>query len=306
MWFEGTVLMKDFPERLAQLMQTVPPGASEPMWRMVSSNIGTTVTDDGYVFHSEGTSGKDSIYVGVKNAMADGNTRNKYSMGHRFFIAENYTPDNQMGVNGVFNNLLYTGHSYAHQDNWNGSDYDTYILQYRISITKDRIILITSNGVAVSRAECVRGLSYLGLMKRYSDELDSTACVIATNYSYPSNSYANIRVLRNKQLVAGAYYAPKYSAFLNANGLKGWGGNSLATHIPLHSDTEGYRGELDGMLVTSYMNAVDGLGRSLPEEGFVTIEGKEYFCVYKTYYHLDKHNNFDDTTKSYLYLIEKK
>ncbi|MGA4519179.1 hypothetical protein ACPA0F_18135 [Solibacillus silvestris] len=302
MWFEGSVLMKDFPLRLSQLMQTVPPGESEPMWRMVSTNIGSSLTDDGYVLHSLGTSGKDSIFIGVKNALTLGN----WSRGHRFFIAENYTPGTATGVNGTFQNVVFNGQRYHWDDNWGGSTIDTLVLNYSISITKDRVIFVTSNNVALSRTESVRAFTYLGLMKRYSEELDSTASVIATNYDVNYNNYGSIRALRNKQLHAGPGYTPKYQRFLQDYGLKGWGNRFLATHIPLHLPTEGYRGELDGILVASYSNDAAGQGRTLPEHGSVTINGKEYLCVYKSYYHGSMHNNFDSNTTSNVYLIEKK
>ena len=309
MWFEGSVLMKDFPARLAELMQTVPYGSSEPMWNMVSSNVGQTLNDDGYVFHSQGTSGRDSIYVGVKNAMTAGSDANpnlNWHLGHRFFIVENYNPSTTTGANGTFNNLLHCGHRYHIVDDWNNSSYSTMVLHYRISITKDRVIITTSNGVALTRNESIRAFTYLGLMKRYSEELDSTASVIATNYDYPSNNYGWIRSLRNKQLVSGGIYTPKYRNFINDAIYKGWGGKFFATHIPLHASAEGYRGELDGVLVTPYHYDLSAQGRNVPENGYVTIEGKEYLSLYKPQYHQNRNNNFDENTVAYAFLIEKK
>ena len=304
MWFEGSVLAKEFPARLVELMQTTPPGESEPMWSMISSNVGSSLSDNGYVLHSTGTSGQDDIFIGVKN---DFHHSSYWHYGHRFFIAENYIPAASEGTNGELTNELYCGHRYHFSDNWGGTSVNTLIIDYKISVTKDRVIITTFNNVSLTRTESMRTLTYLGLMKRYSHETDSTASVIATNYDTQNNAYNSIRVLRNKQLVVGDSYNPRYTGFLQLYGLKGWGKKFFATHIPLHHSSEGYRGELDGMLVAAYSNDLSYQGRTLPEYGTVTIEGKEYLCLHKPYQHGSMHNNFDHggSSYSYAYLIEK-
>ncbi|MGM7682849.1 hypothetical protein ACSVDA_11915 [Cytobacillus sp. Hm23] len=301
MWFEGEVRVVDFPAKFAEILQTIPEGEDEPLWEMISSNVGETVDDDGYVFYSKGTSGEDNIYIGVQTDFPDVN----WYFGHRFFITESYIPSDEPNTNGEWGRYITERHRYHNDSTYARVTEETAKIFYQISVTKDRVIIVTNNILPITDVNRINPVTYLGLIKRYSNEPDSSAGCIATSYGADKNYFNSVRLLRSRQKVFAPVYNVRYSnTFEISTGRKGYGGKFLATNIPLTYSVEGFRGELDGMLVTNFTS--DYQGPIVPNNGYVLIDGKEYLCVYKPEYHLSVHDNFNEDRKKYAYFIEKK
>lgn len=300
MWFEGVTTPEEFPELLKDLMTTIPPGKASPMWQMVSSNIGDTVDDDGYVFYSKGESGEDELYIGIKNAYST----TSWCYGHRLFIAESYVPSDTVGTNGAFTNVQYEALRYHYDNTWGNVDQYRLPLRYGISVNRDRVIITLRADRTHHNTHRVRSLMYLGLPNRYSDEADSTASLIATNYCYHYNYNNRIRTLKTKKRYEGSYYNVYHNETMPYVGRSHWSPHFMAMPVPIHRTDEGVRAELDGLLISDYYEEYHGV--NLPLEGDVVINGKPYLAIQKNYNHMGYHCSFDTNNRHKVYFIEKK
>lgn len=308
MWFEGITTPKEFfgVLRDAITSATVPVTNEDGTisqvapWTMVSSNVGSTTADDGYVFHSKGSSGKDSLFLGFTNAY-----HSSWNVGPQFFVAENYDPSTIADTNGVFTNRLHESFWLHETTSWGGATEDKMPLKYFISVNADRVIIGAMNVGFSHDPVRYRPLIYLGLMKRYSEERDSGAALIASTNGDVQNSYNWFRVLKDPRGNQNVRYMvetePIQSSFLPSYGTH----NFQAFPIPIYNTLgiEGVRGEMDGMLIVRH--ASTSVGRNMIRDGKVMVNGEEYQALTKLYYSQSKHNNFGPSTTDYTLLIKK-
>jgi len=309
MWFEGFVRYLDLPQTLNSLITSIPQGESSPYWTMISSNIGTKLTDDGYVWYSKGSSGKDNIYIGMKNAFY----ASDQSKGFQVFVYENYIPNVTPGQNS--NQPVGLNMINANMNTMNislgGSDSSKYGVFYYLSVTRDRIILTirfpvsihdrfvdtTNNGYALINT------TYMGLIKRYSDEANSTGVTLATTHDVNANIYL-IRLLRGADGTPYQQYSPSYRYYTYATDYKSWGGDLLVVPNALYLENEGYRGELDGMLFAcSFISYAYSMGT--PIFSNVQVNGKDYLLITRSNSEQGQQDNFS-AGGQYVMLIEKK
>jgi hypothetical protein len=248
MWFEGTCKVSDFPSVLTKNLTTIPVGQTTPFWEMVSSNIGNLNSDDGYVFHSKGTSGKDSLYIGIK-----ANEVTNHYNGVDIFVTDRYTPSDVQGQNGLFGDLMTDTLRYDSAHNFNGVNTPDkfYTIWYGMSVTKDRVIIVIRNPIAIGHGNGMSQVTYMGLISRFSNEIDSSALALITTHS-DTNNY-NPRILRNKQQQVGTYYSLTYRDMLDihmGSNQNGRGSNNTMFVSPalVYLNDEGFRGQIDGML----------------------------------------------------------
>lgn len=299
MWFEGITTPSEFKNVLINALQTVPPGESTPMWTMVSSNVGTTESDDGYVFYSSGSTGTEELYIGFKVPMkADALS---FDGGHLFFIAENYQPGN-MGANGTFTNVISEYFRIWPPTGKYGDNPASLPLQYYFSITRDRVILVVK---PVYHDEYAHFILYLGLIKRYFPESDKWASIIATSHARQHNYRDSMRVLRTLAGDTGQilrYYGLSFNRIDSSTLSAAYVNGPFAT--PIVVGENGFaRGELDGILVSPYTTNL-----KVPKFGTAVINNKEYLILHKPYRQYSQHSNFISYSGSdnHTYFIEKR
>lgn len=247
MWVEGRCKAKDFPSVIKENLTTIPVGQSSPLWEQISSNIGTTANDDGYVFHSKGTSGVDNLYIIIKNAELTDS-----SIGHNILVTDKYIPNTTDGQNGTIGDTLSEQIRYDQTDNFNGANMkDQFMIWYGISITKDRVIIVIRNPLSIGYTNGFVEVIYAGLINRYSKEVDSSAISLVTTHSAVGDY--RWRMLRNKLQQTNAIYDLTYRDMLDigmTGSQNGRGSNNTMFTTPslLYNSTEGIRGEVDGML----------------------------------------------------------
>lgn len=306
MWFEGEVHVRDFANKIKENI------LAQGAWVEISSKPGGNDaakpngtdwdTDDGWVFHSLGSSLNDKIFVGMNPSYLSNNFSNWYQ-GHKFFIAEDYTPNITPGENGYFTNQIWE-YLKVHSGNGHAEMYeDTATIKYAMSVTADRIIIAVRNPYYYNSYK-IRNFIYLGLMKRYSEETDSTAAVIGAAQAINYNTYNSVRVLKDARLDMAQSYNVLNSEIVN-NYSKAYGDKFKAINVPLGKSTEGLRGELDGVLCARFYNNIGAVGRTHSEEGRVMIDGKEYIVIHRPYAHLG-HCNFSSLSTDFNFFIEVK
>jgi hypothetical protein len=292
MWVEGYCFSKDFPSTMEKHLTTIPSGQSEPLWQSVSSNVGgTSSSDDGYVFYSKGTSGKDNIYINVKNYY-----NGLWTDAHKISVTDSYTPNEVQGQNGKFGTLLTDNLRYHYDKTYNGTSMEDHTIWYGMSITKDRVIIVIRNPMSVGFVHGVVFTMYLGLINRYSNEIDSSAISMASSHNNNTGSAYNLRVLRNKQFQTNVQYELThrdmlYSSFGTRSSGRAFGNKMYVTPALVHHNVEGIRGEIDGMLFGVGTN--DPLQRP-PYFARVEIEGKKYIMVtyIESQYRTSYYNSF--------------
>ncbi|OKP89555.1 hypothetical protein A3844_06120 [Paenibacillus helianthi] len=291
MWFEGESSPRNIIATLASLITAVDESLSPPapLWENISSNVGSTLNDDGYVFRSRGSSGKDTILVTLKNAwIGNGAIENSFSAGPTFGVVESYLPNETNGQNGSFSSYkLSELLRLAVNTSWYNINADNYRFKYTLSVTKDRIIItIRTNrpgqGTTYADTATIRNVLYAGLIKRYADEKGSGAVTLLSSYASQNNAYNSARTLKNLQNTGNGLYSFNNGFVVENN--RGFGGRlMIAVPMPLYNNVEGVRGELDGVLTTVH-KPLDGPTKSTPEDAYVLIDGKEYLCVVKPFF----------------------
>lgn len=185
MFVSGRCLLHEFPQVLKEIV-TSPSDpndpASPPMWSMISSNIGTTLNDDGYVFFSQGSDGNQEIYVGIKNALHA--TSSSWYWGYRVFVAEKYTPASTQGQNGTFSNVLYDGMAVA-SGAISGYNETNFPIDYWVHVTKDRIVFAVTG---VPRMNNIRNVIYLGRPGTVFNPNDKYCTLLAVGYGRDYNN----------------------------------------------------------------------------------------------------------------------
>lgn len=117
-------------------------------------------------------------------------------------------------------------------------------------ITKDRIVFATV--LDPSAVTAATNVSYIGLMKRYSNEGNNAGLVNAVGmYAL----YSNPSVMRNK---AGSYYQQIIARFVSLGYSPSvWGDNVFVSPVFLEGDYEGIRGELEDVYTVRIDNLVN-------------------------------------------------
>jgi hypothetical protein len=302
MWFEGDTTADKMPELLKSILEQATDETGQPMWRFVSSNIGTSPTDDGYVFYSKGSSGKDNLYIGFKNAYESGAT--SWHLGHRYFVTDSYQPSSTASQNGTFGDTLTDGFRYHENSTTTGVTKENHYLRYGINVNKDRVIIAICNAfIGPSR---VRNVLYLGLIKRYSNEIDSSAMTVVSLYTKSTtdnNSPSSVRMLRDGAQRNGGTYEVLNVNHQPTNAQRGWGKRFIANPILLSTSMEGVRGEMDGLLQVFYSGGTGSTGPNVPLEGDVVINGQPYLCLVRISSSLA--DNLAPAAKSHAYFIPK-
>lgn len=194
-----------------------------------------------YILISQGTSGSDNIVLVLQPFTLF------EPQGNPFYIlaCENYDPNTYENfVNRATYNYYLSSDSnnYAHNTN--------AMVTYYLNVTPDRIFLATvlDPSVTTGGTNCL----YAGLMKRYSQESDSTAYVIAFGMRGPSTQPL---VMKNKAGRLWTAYTPIWINHSYAPSV--WGDLVFLSPVFLEGAYEGMRGELDGIYVARTDNMVN-------------------------------------------------
>jgi hypothetical protein len=291
MWFEGTCLPAQFPSVLASAMTT------STFWTNISSNVGTTINDDGYVMCSTGSRGTDNIYIRFENAFYDSAN---WFYGQLFSITEQYTPSSTSGVNGTFHsNTRSETLVYSDVDDTFGDGTKQNIkIDYKISVLADRVIIMVDNRKRTtfqSSTGAIRNLMYLGLFERFYDELDSSACIIAATNANLNKTNNGLQVLRTM-----SRYTDQFASTQNqtgwSSGLLVYNPNmgvtnpsrvecvrELYVYVNSSLSKEMIRGRLIGIYNggLNYQYSTTYKKNNLPDFGYIKINGEDYFSFAK-------------------------
>lgn len=307
MWFEGYTNIVDFPNVLKDALLTAG-------WQQVPSKIGNNLNDDGYVFTSNGESGTDKITIGWKNAFYGNRTMETDTVGYwchgyQFFVTEKFTPG-QNGQNGTFKNRLSEYHRFCYQEDVGSIASNkvtrwSFKMKYHFSINKNRIIIVTypmaSLPVSTNDMYKYKVVTYVGLIRRFADEDNSDAAVIATSHPIEHAAYS-MRMLRDGRRSFGETYVTDGNA-VSMYSYGQYGSKPVVLSMPIFRGVEGPRGELDGMLFSRYSEPTN----LLPNGGEVIVDGERYLCVMREVYQTGVaiYNNFASAGYYYNLLIKK-
>lgn len=218
--YKGKVNCRKFAKKLDEILKL-------EGYQEISSNKPT----DGSVYHSKGTSGKDSIYLKIVDPT---------NMCLTASVSKKYTPNATQGLAGVFQDELVTNIM-----QWSTGDNALLDVEYVINITLDRIIAYVHSGNG--NAGNNKNITYIGLPKRHdpNDKVPGFVGIATSTYS----SIPNVNVfpsLYGRDLKRVNYNLEYYKP---SNAI-GWGGKLFFSPIYLHSADEGVRGELDSLFIT--------------------------------------------------------
>lgn len=292
MFFEGTCKYIDLPETFHAAMTSIPSGETTPLWQMVSSNIGNTISDNGYVFHSKGSEGKHDIYVGLHKAFyAGGNTtgHSGYHQGWRFFKADGYTPAATADTNGTFENYVYNGMPLA------ASSYnyraETLDVKYLININKDRVILYVEP--VTGDTNFFPNMMWAGRPEAF-DSRDTEFNILGFMRDERFNYHSNVRASGDQYGVKGIDTTDSVHYDVNTENNR-LNGVMLPATIYL-GNRNTYRGKVDMLVLPQ-----DG---TLRKKDTYMIGTKEYVGIEFPYLNY-KYNNFSRESTTKVYLVPK-
>lgn len=222
------------------------------------TEISTDVTTDGRVYKSTGSDGQNALYFKLQDLGA-----NDLTLG----IYEKYEPNVSNGLPGVFTNG-YEGTVIK----WNTTtSTDREKVNYVFNVTKDRAIIFVEGQNAEPSNH--KTLVYIGMPKRYDPEDTGNNFAGMAYTSYGPSTYNTIwRALKNKALINQSSYSMDF--YMPAKSY-GWGNKLFFSPMFLGSDTEGARGEFDGLFV---VEKTDDHSEILHGDTF-NRNGKEYMLV---------------------------
>lgn len=237
--YKGKVKKSDLVGLLVDKLTTAPVGSGETYWKAVQSG---KVDTEGYVLFSKGKSGKDKIFIRIKDDMTNG----------RIFMSmmEDYQPNNVVGLAGTAINESYQQHvSY-----YNSTYASTMPVIYLLNFDRDKIMLVLRGDPGYSTSFPGYVLAWIGMPERLSNEPDSTAVSFAVSrYAYQltaagssaGGAYATLKTLRNRRRLTQQNYSMTY---IPNPRTKGAGGIISTSPIYLRDGQEGGRSKLAGVL----------------------------------------------------------
>jgi hypothetical protein len=162
MFFEGKCTATALIPTIITAMTTINPDDNLPYWENVSSNIGASKTDDGYVLHSNGSNGDNEIYIGFKPSNVYWHSRNRLDYGFVYFTGNKYKPNPVQGLNGTFEE--YHDGSMpiirAGSEPFLGFALENIPMKYMINVNKDRVII--AYWCEMKTSESLQNVIYLG------------------------------------------------------------------------------------------------------------------------------------------------
>lgn len=192
-----------------------------------------------YFMKSVGSSGSDNIVL-----YFDPHTiHQKYGNVMKIGYAEDYVEGDG------FTNLYPHDYYFARSTNFT-RNLTTVPVKYYIDINMDRILFATV--LDDQSLDPANNACYLGLMDRFSNELDNSATVKAFGM-YSFSGYP--RVLRDKSFVYDSDINTKVVSFSNSPSV--WGDVIFVSPIYLEADYEGVRGKLSECFTCRVENIVN-------------------------------------------------
>lgn len=297
MYFEGNCLLRSLPVKIkeAVLSSDLSSPTPAPLWEMVSSNVGTQNTDDGYVFQSVANRNGHKVVFGIKsevNGFDDPNYPLEY--GYRVFLADKYTPG-AAGVNGQFDNYIkerlpVVGNSIS------GYGVDTLPLRYWISVKRDRVIVAVKTDM--NHAQTRFNIAYFGRPQIYFDPTD-VGVILGVGAANEYNYGSFVRMIAGP---VGVRAMSIKGSVVTQN--KVWGGQVYPSRLFLQgaSNLPGYRGVLD-----LYVLFQDGRLRQIDNirigsTDYLAIEVPGSAAIYGV---SNQYNNLSPSTSTHLFLFPK-
>lgn len=237
--YKGKVKKSDLVGLLVDKLTTAPVGSGEAYWKAVQSG---KVDTEGYVLFSKGKSGKDKIFIRIKDDMTNG----------RIFMSmiEDYQPNNVVGLAGTAVNESVS----QHVAYYNSTYASTMPVIYHLNFDRDKIMLVLRGDPGYSASFPGYVLAWIGMPERLSNEPDSTAVSFAVSrYGYQltaagssaGGAYSTLKSLRNRRRLTQQNYA---MAYVPSQRTKGAGGIISTFPIYLKDTQEGGRSKLTGVL----------------------------------------------------------
>jgi len=263
MFFKGNCFASDFPKIVRDCILTNDPNTGAPFWQMVSSNVGTSTSDDGYVFQSTGTNGSRNIIIGIKSEVNGFYVApTSLSGGFTVFVSNNYTPGTP-GTNGKFGNEYFVdGTSFIYNNNFNRFIFNTLQLSYYVSVKKDRVIIAYTNNI-VDTNNNRTNVIYMGAPTWVKDfSADGNILGMTSSQSLTSNGY--VRMTNSYVLNPSTANQEKVPILTNDPRPSGWGSYLYPQPIYIRGNNGGIRAKLDVYLLNNnYPNSVLRHGDSL-------------------------------------------
>ncbi|MGM7682848.1 hypothetical protein ACSVDA_11910 [Cytobacillus sp. Hm23] len=295
MYFEGKCLAKDLIPTIADHITNATDESGEPLWLMVSSNIGVRDSlnnNDGWVFKSSVS----NSCIGFKNGFYDkDNDLDDHLKGYYCFTADSYTPSETPGQDGTFN--IEKNESMPLLDQWfNNYNPNNLPMRYYMSITKERVIIAYYSDVNVLHSRT--NLVYLG-KPAWSSDPGEEGFVMGTGIAHSYNYNGRVYQTGFHMQKSGTQHMIIKSIL--SNNPKGWGGAVYPSKLFLTH--WGIRGVLD-LLVCKQ----DGSFRKIDN---ITIDDIEYLAVElpssSTIDGSNRLNNFcpEDFKQTNMYLFPK-
>ena len=248
-YYTGSVQAKDLFATLLDKITMVHPGASESWWKKESS------IESDSVYVSTGASGKERIVFTFK----EGVVGQYITWG----TAKDYTPGaaNLAGsfVQPKSNNMYY----------FKDKQDPNVVVNYDLNITKDRIILHLQGDKLINNWN--NPVMFFGIPVRY-DQDDRTCIVRAMSEGWDaSTSYPSLC----EDSIGNAW--PQYAwQYAGSPVNPSWGGNYFTETLHLAHNTEGLRGELEGIYGTAPGKITDG--------DIVDIQGTQFKAIQRVTY----------------------
>ncbi|MGA4519177.1 hypothetical protein ACPA0F_18125 [Solibacillus silvestris] len=195
---------------------------------------------------SKGSSTFDNVNIYLDSGDCYNNAITSIYSGNFYHVAtiESFDP-----VTLEQRNMMLDTH-YLARSNAGMQNNNSIMLTLYTDISKDRIVFATILDPSASNP--ATNASYVGLMKRYSNEGNNSGLVNAVGmfapYSYPA-------VMKNK---AGTYYQPIVNRVVSIGYSPSvWGDNVFVSPVFLEGDYEGVRGELEEVYTARVDNLVN-------------------------------------------------
>ena len=270
MYIEGTCVAENLVPSIVQHLKDATDNMGNKLWEMVSSNVGERIAaspNDGWVFKSKGSSGKDNLILGFSNGPKYSQSYN-WVLGNAMFVASDYKPG-VPGSNGKFTNQLSQAMPIFAQD-WNGYSEKNLPMRYFLSVTADRVICAYFSDVLHTHSRS--NLFYLG-KPAWTASPDDEGILMGSAIDDTWRQTAKV-VMTEPYMVRDTdteFYT--VDAVLGAQA-RGWGGKLYPSRLVLSSPSStrgGQRGILDLLVIRpdSQFRKVDT----------VRIDDIEFLCV---------------------------
>lgn len=247
MFIEGKCTAKALIPIIISALTTVNPDDGQPYWKNVSSNIGSSKSDDGYVFHSKGSSGTNDIYIGFKPPSVYWRNSDKLDYGYIYFTGNKYVPNPVQGLNGTFEEYHDECMPIIKTESQPvlGFTDDTIPMRYLINVNKDRVII--GYWCELKSPLSYQNVIYIGQPPIVADPtrpftVNITHLTASTRYGHYYGAQSGRGRATNQR------YSPSYGNDGNANGAplinvnnmfnkdrlsRGWGNTFFPSHINL-------------------------------------------------------------------------